>query len=170
MVRFSVYILTFATLMLTACKSSESNEPHLVEFWKNRSVEQGKIDTLNQASSYLSVYSEIYSNRERMLHQLTVTIGMRNTSSLDTIYIMRADYFNTQGDLIKSYFEKAIYIAPLETVEIVLGQNDDGGGTGGNFVFEWAASAKHVEPLFEAVMISTSGQQGISFVTQGQKR
>ena len=44
---------------------------------------------------------------------------------------------------------------------------DREGGTGANFIFEWAIKRKSNEPIFESVMISTSGQQGLSFTTQG---
>ena len=39
------------------------------------------------------------------------------------------------------------------------------GGTGSNFLFEWAIPRNCPEPLFEGVMNSTMGQQGLSFTT-----
>jgi len=41
------------------------------------------------------------------------------------------------------------------------------GGTGANFIFEWSVKDSIAEPLFEGVMISTSGQQGLSFTSKG---
>jgi hypothetical protein len=46
---------------------------------------------------------------------------------------MNAKYYNTQGTLLRSYFEHPIYLAPLETVEIVIDEGDREGGTGANF-------------------------------------
>jgi hypothetical protein len=57
----------------------------------------------------------------------------------------------------------------METIEIVINEKDDLGGTGGNFIFEWFIPKNSPEPLFEGVMISTTSQQGLSFTTQGQK-
>ena len=57
----------------------------------------------------------------------------------------------------------------METVEIVIDEMDEQGGTGANFMFDWAMKKTSNEPLFEGVMISTSGQQGLSFTTQGRK-
>jgi hypothetical protein len=156
--------------LFIGCTSKKTTTPRLHDFWSTRTIPHQHVDSLYHASSYLSVYSEIYSNKEKTTHKLTVTIGMRNISSKDTVYILGADYYDTQGSLIKTYFEHPIYILPLETAELVLSENDEGGGTGGNFIFEWASANSTIEPLFEAVMISTSGQQGISFVTQGVKR
>jgi hypothetical protein len=96
-------------------------------------------------------------------------VSLRNISPNDSIYILKADYFNNKGDLIKEYLNEPIYLKPLETIDIVIDEANTEGGTGGNFVFNWAIRNKHHEPLFEAVMISTSGQQGLSFVTRGLK-
>lgn len=135
--------------------------------WEKRAVSISEGDSLINGSSYLSVYSEIYSQTEHITHDLTVTISMRNISSDDSIYINRAQYFNTQGKLIRTYFDQTIYIAPLEAVEIVIDERDQEGGTGANFIFDWSIPAGSPAPLFEGVMISTSGQQGLSFTTQG---
>ena len=92
---------------------------------------------------------------------------MRNTSLSDSIYIDKATYYNTSGELIHTYFDQTIFIAPLETVEIVIDEADRSGGTGANFLFDWRIKPGGMEPLFEGVMISTYGAQGLSFTTQG---
>lgn len=56
----------------------------------------------------------------------------------------------------------------METVEIVIDESDKEGGTGANFLFKWSISPNSSEPFFESVMLSTSGQQGISFTTRGK--
>ncbi|MBK8501815.1 MAG: DUF3124 domain-containing protein [Saprospiraceae bacterium] len=124
-------------------------------------------DSLIQGHSYLSVYSQIYSNTEHRTHNLTATISIRNVSEMDSIYIIKAMYFDTEGHLLHNYFENPVYIRPLETVAIVIAQKDNEGGTGANFLFDWATRPGTAEPLFEGIMISTSGQQGLSFTTNG---
>ncbi len=54
-----------------------------------------------------------------------------------------------------------------EQVVLLIDEIDKEGGTGANFIFEWTIKRKSNEPIFESVMISTSGQQGLSFTTQG---
>ena len=73
------------------------------------------------------------------------------------------------GSTFLSYFDKTIFIRPLETVQIVIDGVDNEGGTGANFIFDWQMRPKATEPLFEAIMLSTYGQQGISFVTEGKR-
>lgn len=137
--------------------------------WKSRTVNHAIGDSLIHGKTYLSVYSQIYSETEHRIHGLTATVSLRNINIVDTVYIDKATYFNTHGEAIRTYFEKTIFIVPMETVEIIIDELDEAGGTGANFLFDWSIKPNSNEPFFESVMITTSGQQGISFTTQGKK-
>ncbi len=164
---------TLAFLLLTtfyACEPPPEPSSMNPVNWKKRSVNLDTADSLlHTGSTYLAVYSEIYEHSEHRTYGLTVTVSLRNISTTDSVFIKRADYYNTNGDLIRTYFDYPIFIKPMETVEIVINEIDKHGGTGGNFMFDWATPKASLEPFFEAVMISTTGQQGISFTTQGIK-
>lgn len=157
-------------LIFTSCQRQTKNSFLEPVNWEEKRASVERINQLKKESTYLSVYSEIYQFSDRQTYDLTATISMRNISSVDTVFIMKADYYNTHGDLIRSYIQKPVYIKPMETIEVVIGQEDKEGGTGANFIFDWAVKENTHEPIFEAVMISTSGQQGLSFTTQGIKR
>ena len=156
-------------ILILSCVEKQEQEVSSIDpvNWNNRIVTISEQDSLLNGTSYLSVYSEIYSETEHRTHNLTSTISMRNTNLKDTIYINKAEYFDTKGTPIRTYFDKPIYIGPMETVEIVIDENDKAGGTGANFLFQWSIKPTSHEPYFESVMISTSGQQGLSFTTQG---
>ncbi|MEQ9188844.1 MAG: DUF3124 domain-containing protein [Cryomorphaceae bacterium] len=154
-------------LLLQGCAEEAAPSSTHTNKWSKRTVKQLGMDSLVHGSTYLSIYSEIYSQTEHRTHDLTATVSMRNTHRADTLYIQKAEFFDTKGNLIRTYFDQPIYIAPLETVEIVIDQTDQTGGTGANFLFDWSILPSSNEPLFEGVMISTSGQQGISFTTHG---
>ncbi len=161
-------ILTFLiAALITSCEKEKTISSYDPVDWEARGVKKSVTDSLKKGQSYLSVYSEIYSQTEHRTHNLTSTISMRNVDMKDTIYIDKAEYFNTQGEPIRIYFDHPIYIAPMETVEIVVDETDIEGGTGANFIFEWSIKESSPEPLFEGVMISTSGQQGLSFTSRG---
>jgi hypothetical protein len=155
-------------IVIVACGKDEISSINSVN-WKNRMANLTSEKSLEIGKTYLSVYSEIYSLTEHRKHGLTATISMRNTSDTDTIYIESAKYYNTKGLQIRNYFKNPIYILPMETVEIIIDQVDLVGGTGGNFTFDWRVKPNTTDPLFEAVMISTSGQQGLSFSTVGKR-
>lgn len=162
--------IAFFLLILVSCQEQSKRAFIKPVNWEERSASSSRINQLEQASTYLSVYSEIYQFSDRQTYDLTATISMRNINSTDTVFIMKADYYNTHGDLIRSYIKEPVYINPMETIEVVIGQEDQEGGTGANFIFDWATTETAHAPVFDAVMISTSGQQGLSFTTQGIKR
>ena len=58
-------------------------------------------------------------------------------------------------------------LGPLATGEFLVEKKDDSGGSGANFLVDWDAESAVPPPVAEAVMIGTSGQQGISFVRPG---
>lgn len=164
-------LLIFLSVLALSCTEKAQKEVSSVDpvNWNNRKASLSKTDSLVQGMSYLSVYSEIYSETEHRTHNLTSTISMRNTNLKDTIYINKAEYFDTRGNSIRTYFDFPIYIKPMETVEIVIDEKDESGGTGANFLFQWSMKPASHEPYFEGVMISTSGQQGLSFTSQGKR-
>ncbi len=116
---------------------------------------------------YLPVYSQIYTVSKNKKTDLTATISIRNTDSKDSVFIKNILYYNTTGKLIRKYIDNNIYLIPNETLEIIIHKEDNAGGTGANFIFEWCSKGGSKSLLTEAVMISTSGQQGISFTSRG---
>lgn len=135
--------------------------------WELRQVDLTTRDSLLTGSTYLSSYSEIYVQSQHSKMTLTGTISMRNINTKDSIFIEKAIYHKTDGTNIRSYFDKPVFLAPLETLEIIIGANDLEGGTGDNFVFEWRKPEGTHDPFFEGVFITDYGQQGISFTTRG---
>jgi hypothetical protein len=164
-------ILGILLLMLVIQSCQEKKDVSSVNpiNWKKRMIDRPLNELLTHGTTYLSVYSQIYSQSEHRTHDLTVTVSMRNTTLTDTLFIEKAEYFDTSGKSIRTYFNQPIFIAPMETVEIVIDEMDQEGGTGANFLFNWRIKPESNEPLFEGVMISTSGQQGLSFTTQGKR-
>jgi hypothetical protein len=165
-------LLLIVLLCVLSCTPSTNEEAGIIGpvDWNKRKVQLTASDSLVRGSSYLSVYSEIYQRSDQLTYQLTTTVSIRNISTTDSVFVLHADYYNTQGERIRTYVDDPVYLRPLETIEIVIDESDQSGGTGANFIFDWATRPRVHEPLFEAVMISTNGQQGLSFTTQGVRR
>lgn len=161
--RLCLFILTIGLTL--GCNHEEQVSSIDPLNWENRKAIVA--DSLRKGSTYLPVYSQIYSLTKIGTHNLTATVSLRNINPNDSVYVLKAEYFNTHGEHIRTYFNNPIYLAPLETVEIVIDERDNLGGTGANFIFDWAVKSKSHSPLFEAVMISTTGRQGLSFSTRG---
>ena len=92
---------------------------------------------------------------------------MPNMNTRDTVFVTHADFFDTAGRMLRNYVAEPIFVAPMETLEIVIDEGELAGGTGSNFLFTWIVPPRATAPLLEGVMISTVGQQGLSFTTQG---
>lgn len=162
------YTLFLIVIGLVGCTHQPTVEFH-EENWSERKVAIEKVDSLVNGKSYLSVYSQIYSLTQKQKYNLTGMVSLRNISDKDTIYLLRADYYNTEGLKVRTYFDYPIFVLPMETLEIVIAQADVEGGTGSNFLFEWKTPPNCPEPLFEGVMSSMQGTQGISFITQAKR-
>lgn len=158
------YTLVLMMVLMLGCQQQAKFEVN-EENWSKRAADIEKMDSLVYGKSYLSVYSQMYSFTQKQKYNLTAMVSMRNVSEKDTIYLLRADYFNTHGANVRTYFDYPIFILPMETLEIVIDQADIEGGTGSNFLFEWKTPKNSPEPLFEGVMNSMQGTQGISFTT-----
>lgn len=167
--RMKYLIIAISLVALFSCEQNKKISSTNPVNWEARTINLPKEDSLHHGTTYLPVYSEVYQSNENKTYPLTVTVSIRNMNPQDTIYILNARYFNSAGHQIRSYFDKPIYLAPLETIDIVIDEGDKEGGTGANFIFDWAIENNDIEPLFEAVMISTTGQQGLSFITKGIK-
>ncbi len=154
-------------LVFSACKQEIDKYPVKQANWESKKTNIESFDEYFLGKTYLPVYSHIYHIHEHRAFDLTTTVSMRNVSISDTVYILKAEYYNTIGDNIRQYIKSPIYLKPLETLEIIIEEQDIEGGSGANFVFDWAMQSDKNPPLFEAVMISTYGQQGLSFTTRG---
>lgn len=159
--------IIFFILLFSSCQEEKKQEVLKSTDLGSKQTEIANFDDLVQGKSYLPVYSDIYHRYENQTFDLTITVSIRNITITDTIYILKADYFNTDGVNIRQYIQKPVYLKPMETVEIIIAEEDKEGGSGANFVFNWAVKNDKNPPLFEAVMISTYGQQGVSFLTRG---
>lgn len=164
----NIFKLLIIVLLLSACDRKETDKyPIKQTDWKSKQVSIDNFDNYSHGKTYLPIYSHIYHVHEHRTFDLTITVSIRNISLSDSVYILTADYYNTIGENIRQYIKTPIYLNPLETIEIIIEEQDIEGGSGANFVFEWAKANDKNPPLFEAVMISTYGQQGLSFATRG---
>jgi len=117
---------------------------------------------------YIPVYSHIYSGDKEKPFYLTVTLSIRNTDPHNQITIINADYYDSEGNLLKKYIEKPIILKKLQSIRYVIKESDKTGGSGANFIVKWKSDLPINPPIMESVMIGTQNQQGISFTSRGQ--
>jgi hypothetical protein len=127
-----------------------------------------KVILLKGQTVYVPAYSHIYHGDREHPFYLTVTLSIRNTDPSNPIAISSVDYYDSDGKLLKRYVEKEAKLGPMASTRYVVQESDKSGGSGANFIVKWKSDAKVTEPIIEAIMISTSTQQGISFSSRGQ--
>lgn len=112
---------------------------------------------------YVPCYSEVHLDQERRF-RLAITLSIRNTSLTDTLVVKEVAYYDTAGKLVKQFADSEIEVGPLATVDFFVPEEDRTGGTGANFLVRWASESPITDPVVEAVMVSTAGANGVSFV------
>jgi hypothetical protein len=159
--------LIMATTIMSCKEVSKEEVP--VEILDNHTLDRKAnailIDSLVR-QVYVPIYSDIYNQTRDTRTLLTATLSIRNTSLKDSLFVSKIDYYNTEGDLVRSYIDSPIYLTPMESIDYVIEQQDTSGGSGANFLIDWY-SKKQLNPLFQAVMVGGLGAQAFSFTTEG---
>ncbi len=152
-------------LLLASCSPNNNAETKHQSVYHYEKISKSSLDKTELV--YIPIYSDIYFFDSRHTLSLTATLSIRNTSFKDSIYIFAIDYYNSAGEKVRRYNKANLLIKPMESVQFVVDDKDDTGGVGASFVVEWGADAGAQRPYFQGVMIGTTGQQGISFTTEG---
>jgi hypothetical protein len=117
---------------------------------------------------FLPVYSHIYIGDSDRPYQLTATIMVRNPDPERGLSVLSARYLDSSGKEIRSFTDGPFRLGPHAAAEFIVGQSDRSGGAGASVRIEWASRDEVLAPIVEAVMIGTSGAQGISFLSVGR--
>jgi Protein of unknown function (DUF3124) len=168
----SLFTVLAAVIILTSCRRENSLQQIPDIDQKNPSVNPVNLDKnfkiVKGQTIYVPVYSYIYHADQKQTHHLTATLSIRNTDLTQPIVITGVRYNNSAGQLVRQYLERPIQLAALSSVHFVVDRSDNSGGLGANFIVEWVAQTKAVSPIVEAVMIGSSFQQGISWISPGK--
>jgi hypothetical protein len=127
----------------------------------------GEAEQRFQDIVYVPIYSDIYASQQDQKILLAATLSIRNTSENDSLFISRIDYFNTEGNLVRSYIDNLISLPPMATINYVIEKEDDTGGPGANFIVELNSRNRKIKPLIQAIMVGYGGNKAFSFSTDG---
>lgn len=166
-------IVIVCSLVLTACDEFklESDGALPINNEDNTSFHLLKDHTLtlNQAMTvYVPVYSEIFVAGGGKL-KLAITLSIRNTNFNYPLVVNSVNYYDTAGKLIENHLETPYLLEPMASTHFFVSQADVRGGTGANFIVQWAANKLANEPVIQAVMAGSSGTQGMSFTSSGRE-
>ena len=117
---------------------------------------------------YVPIYSSIFYDNGKQTIELAATLSIHNVNPDASVTILRADYYDTNGKLLKKYIEKPLVLSGLQTTNVVIEKSNTAGGSGANFLVEWQSKQDVTSPLIEAVMINAQSNLGIAFTTNGK--
>lgn len=169
-----LYLIVYAVVVvvLTSCSSQKNPSQSQADIERvNPSIKVinlNKIKIVMGQTIYVPVYSYIYHDDRSKIYNLTTTLSIRNSDLTNPIIITSVRYNNTSGLLVRQYLERPIQIAALASTNYVIDSSDTSGGLGANFIVEWVAQTEVSLPVVEAVMIGSSFQQGISWISPGK--
>ena len=119
---------------------------------------------------YLPIYSHIWHGEtndkgQPMKTLVSVSVSIRNTDPAKAIRITSAQYFDTDGKMLREYLPSPKTIGPMGTYEIFVPRSDDTGGSGANFVIVWKADAPASPPIVEGLHANFPVGRSIAFTT-----
>lgn len=168
-----IFILSLILLSFSSCTQDTSYDTPADE--QEKSLATDSLDFISYSSEavsgeavYIPVYSHIYQRNRQRTFNLTATLSIRNTDLESPITISKVFYYDSDGNLVQRYLDEPESLAPLSSTSHVVEEEDLRGGVGANFLVLWEADQPVNKPVIEAVMISTTNQQGISFISVGR--
>jgi len=91
----------------------------------------------------------------------------RNTDSANSIRITEVIYYDSEGELIKSYLNSPKSLKPMASMYFLIETRDTSGGWGASFIIKWESVNKVTQPLIEAIHSGGSGTKGYIFASRG---
>ena len=172
-IRRKLLIPLLGSFLLTACDELKlSKEVSQAKNAEDSSffylLEDNNLSLTQQKTVYIPVYSEVFVAGGGKLN-LAITLSIRNTDFNYPLVVNNVNYYNTAGKLIENYLEVPYLLEPMASTNFFVSQTDARGGAGANFIVKWSANALANKPVIEAVMVGSTGTQGMSFTSFGRE-
>jgi hypothetical protein len=132
-----------------------------------QAIEVQDLDIVSGQTIYVPAYSEVpFAGAGRAL-ELTVTLIVHNTDLTRPIVLTSVRYYSSDGQLVREHLDGPRQLGPLASAEFTV-EPERGRGVGTNFIVDWVAEEPVYEPVVEALMLNTTGNQGVSFSSVGR--
>ena len=127
-----------------------------------------KEDLAVTGGFYVPAYSSVAMSQGKLRVDFSVTLSVHNASETQALVVKQIAYFDTAGKQVESYLKAPVAIKPLATISIFIPTDDVRGGTGANFIVDWAATSEITEPVVEALMVGGVANAHYAFISQGR--
>jgi hypothetical protein len=148
---------SIAAFLLTAAFSAIAAEPELAR----------------QGTFYVPVFSNIYhgnldSRGKPASLLLSSMLSIRNTDPAHGITVRSVRFHDSDGKLVKEYYDRPKSIGPLGSTEIFVENKDSTGGPGASFIVAWDAESPVNQPIMDTVSAYVFGTQTAIFTAPGR--
>jgi hypothetical protein len=116
--------------------------------------------------TYVPSYSHVYHNHGRPL-LLESTLSIRNTDPRYGLTIHKVDYYDSKGNVVRSFLKDSVSMKPLSSNEYLKDKLNEKGGFGAFFVVLWSSDNPLAVPIIESVMTDSSANKQLAFVNKG---
>jgi len=164
-----LFLTILACLSMLPCPTAQAQTAAGIEQTFAGSLTAVPAESLTVAGSfYVPVYSSVSMSQGKLRADFSVTLSIHNASETKPLVLKRIAYFDTVGKMVESYLKAPVALKPFSTVEVFIAATDVRGGTGANFVVDWAATSEIAEPAVEALMVGSVGNGHYAFISQGR--
>ncbi len=134
---------------------------------KEQTIFKGPIKVAMGNVVYVPAYAQVFSHTDQKTMSLVTTLAIHNTDPKHSLILRSIRYYSEDGTLLKEYLKQPRILSPMATATYGLYPERPNVGIGANAVVEWVSDQKIVKPIIEAIMISTEGTFGVSFISPG---
>lgn len=162
----------FAALLLSPLASvtaaAAQSKVNIEQSFADSLTAQPKEELAVSGGFYVPAYSSVAMSQGKLRVDFSVTLSIHNASETQPLVVKRIAYFDTAGKQVESYLKAPVALKPLATVSIFIPTDDVRGGTGANFLVDWAATGEIAEPVVEALMVGGVANAHYAFISQGR--
>ena len=127
----------------------------------------GAVNLLKGQTVYVPSYTTVIGVNETVT--MKANLFIHNADPQTPISVSRVDLYDENGKLVEKYLAQPLKIEALAAARFNIKYAFKGDtGAAANFVVQWRADKKVVEPLIESVFIGSSGTHGYSFSSTGR--
>jgi hypothetical protein len=124
----------------------------------------GEVRLSKGQTLYVPCYTTFYSGGHPF--EVMSVIFIHNADPQNAIKIVQMDLHNTSGKLVEKSLQKPLQLPSFATHRIEVKTPLKGEeGAGANFIIQWQADKKVIEPLINAWFLGARGTQGYSFTS-----
>ena len=114
---------------------------------------------------YLPVYANSYFSKDEDKHSMMASVHFENKSSVEPIYILSANYYDSNGNLSQKLIEKTIRINPLKSNFLVLNSNMLTNSPGLMVLVNWGTKTIDRKPHIY-IELSYTSATGVNTITE----